>query len=239
MNLLMKEYTKDEAAKYLGVSTKTIERWGLQYSTRRRKNFYKQEELDRAVKHYLGIKLGMFETEESEKDIVEKSIDEAFQSHKNILKDDLLRKVKTCSPYFFEHLVVELLVAMGYGGTLQDAGKVVGKSGDGGIDGIIKEDRLGLDVIYIQAKRWKGVVGRPDVQGFAGALEPKKLKRGIFITTSSFTKEAKEYVEDIAKTIILINGEELAELMVDYNVGVSVATNYEIKRIDSNYFYED
>lgn len=147
--------------------------------------------------------------------------------------------MKSCSPSFFERLVVELLVAMGYGGTLQDAGKAVGKSGDGGIDGIIKEDRLGLDVIYLQAKRWEGNVSRPEIQKFAGALLGNQARKGVFITTSDFTKEAKDYVKTITSNIILINGEELAELMIDYNVGVSVATTYEIKKIDSDYFSEE
>ena len=136
-------------------------------------------------------------------------------------------------------LVVELLVKMGYGGTLQEAGQAVGRSGDGGIDGIINEDRLGLDVIYLQAKRWEGNVSRPEIQKFAGALQGKRARKGVFITTSDFTKEAREYVAMIDSKIILIDGEELAEMMIDYNVGVSVATTYEIKRIDSDYFTEE
>jgi restriction system protein len=128
---------------------------------------------------------------------------------------------------------------MGYGGTLQEAGKAVGKSGDGGIDGIINEDRLGLDVIYLQAKRWEGNVSRPEIQKFAGALQGKRARKGVFITTSDFTKEAREYVAMIDSKIILIDGEELAELMIDYNVGVSVATVYEIKKMDSDYFLEE
>ncbi len=128
---------------------------------------------------------------------------------------------------------------MGYGGTLQEAGQAVGRSGDGGIDGIINEDRLGLDVIYLQAKRWEGNVSRPEIQKFAGALQGKRARKGVFITTSDFTKEAREYVAMIDSKIILIDGEELAELMIDYNVGVSVATTYEIKRIDSDYFAEE
>jgi restriction system protein len=128
---------------------------------------------------------------------------------------------------------------MGYGGTLQEAGQAVGRSGDGGIDGIINEDRLGLDVIYLQAKRWEGNVSRPEIQKFAGALQGKRARKGVFITTSDFTKEAREYVAMIDSKIILIDGEELAEMMIDYNVGVSVATTYEIKRIDSDYFTEE
>lgn len=169
----------------------------------------------------------------------EESLETAYQTIRNALATEILDKVKSCSPLFFEHLVVELLVAMGYGGTLQDAGKAVGKSGDGGIDGIIKEDRLGLDVIYLQAKRWEGNVSRPEIQKFAGALLGNQARKGVFITTSDFTKEAKDYVKSISSTIILITGEELAELMIDYNVGVSIATTYEIKRIDSDYFLEE
>lgn len=169
----------------------------------------------------------------------EESLESSYQTIRNALATEILEKVKSCSPLFFERLVVEVLVAMGYGGTLQDAGKAVGKSGDGGIDGIIKEDRLGLDVIYLQAKRWEGNVSRPEIQKFAGALLGNQARKGVFITTSDFTKEAKDYVKNISSNIILVNGEELAELMIDYNVGVSVATTYEIKKIDSDYFSEE
>lgn len=169
----------------------------------------------------------------------EESLGTAHQTIRNSLASEILDKIKSCSPSFFERLVVELLVAMGYGGTLQDAGKAVGKSGDGGIDGIIKEDRLGLDVIYLQAKRWEGNVSRPEIQKFAGALLGNQARKGVFITTSDFTKEAKDYIKTISSNIILIGGEELAELMIDYNVGVSVATVYEIKKIDSDYFLEE
>jgi restriction system protein len=169
----------------------------------------------------------------------EEALEAAYQTIRINLATEILETVKSCSPNFFERLVVELLVAMGYGGTLQDAGKAVGKSGDGGIDGIIKEDRLGLDVIYLQAKRWEGNVSRPEIQKFAGALLGNQARKGVFITTSNFTKEAREYVKTITSNIILIDGEELAELMIDYNVGVSVATTYEIKKIDSDYFTEE
>jgi restriction system protein len=179
------------------------------------------------------------EAQEDNHNTPEESLETAYQTIRNTLATEILDKVKSCSPSFFERLVVELLVAMGYGGTLQDAGKAVGKSGDGGIDGIIKEDRLGLDVIYLQAKRWEGNVSRPEIQKFAGALLGNQARKGVFITTSDFTKEAKDYVKSISSNIILINGEELAELMIDYNVGVSVATNYEIKKIDSDYFSEE
>jgi restriction system protein len=128
---------------------------------------------------------------------------------------------------------------MGYGGTREDAGEAIGKSGDGGIDGIIKEDRLGLDVIYLQAKRWEGTVSRPEIQKFAGALQEQRAKKGVFITTSEFSKGAQEFVSAIDNKIILIDGNELAEYMIDFNVGVAVESVYEIKRIDSDYFIEE
>ena len=166
-------------------------------------------------------------------------LDRAYKEIRIALAVEIIEKIKSCSPLFFEHLVVDLLVKMGYGGTLQDAGKAVGKSGDGGIDGIIKEDRLGLDVIYLQAKRWDGNVSRPEIQKFAGALLGQQAKKGVFITTSDFTREARDFAEKIDSKIILISGDELAELMIDYNVGVSIVTAYEIKRIDSDYFSEE
>ncbi|WP_345890012.1 restriction endonuclease [Paenibacillus dendritiformis] len=152
---------------------------------------------------------------------------------------ELLQRLKAGSPQFFEKAVVELLVKMGYGGSISDAGKAVGKSGDGGIDGIIKEDRLGLDMIYIQAKRWEGVVGRPEIQKFVGALQGQKARKGVFITTSSFTKEALEYVTFIDNKVVLIDGEQLTQLMIDYNLGVSTVAVYEEKRIDLDFFSED
>ena len=169
----------------------------------------------------------------------EELLDESYRFIRNTLANEIIEKIKTCSPTFFEHLVVDLLVKMGYGGTREDAGERLGRSGDGGIDGIIKEDRLGLDIIYLQAKRWEGVVGRPEIQKFAGALQGQRARKGVFITTSDFTKEARDYVSQIDSKIILIDGEELAELMIDYNVGVSNAAIYEIKKVDSDYFIED
>ncbi|WP_028549012.1 restriction endonuclease [Paenibacillus sp. UNC451MF] len=152
---------------------------------------------------------------------------------------DLLLRLKAGSPQFFEKAVVELLVKMGYGGSISDAGKAVGKSGDGGIDGIIKEDRLGLDVIYIQAKRWESVVGRPEIQKFVGALQGHKARKGVFITTSDFTKEARDYVTYIDNKVVLIDGDQLTQLMIDYNLGVSTVAVYEEKRIDQDYFSEE
>ncbi len=170
----------------------------------------------------------------------EESLEIAYQTIRNSLASEIIDRVKSCSPYFFERLVVELLVKMGYGGTLQEASALVTRKGsDEGIDGIIKEDRLGLDIIYIQAKRWENVVGRPEIQKFVGALAGQQAKKGVFITTSNFTKDAKNFADKIENKIILIDGEQLAEFMIDYNVGVSNVTSYELKRIDSDYFSED
>jgi len=155
------------------------------------------------------------------------------------LSEELLLKIKSCSPSFFENLVVELLVKMGYGGSMNDAGKSIGRSGDEGIDGIIKEDKLGLDVIYIQAKRWENVVGRPEIQKFIGALAGQGAKKGVFITTSRYTNEAREYQPRNDTKIVLIDGIQLADLMIDFNLAVSTSTTFEIKRIDNDYFGEE
>ena len=168
----------------------------------------------------------------------EDALASAYKKLRIDVESELLDIVKTASPSFFERLVVDLLVKMGYGGNRQDAASAVGKSGDGGIDGIINEDRLGLDVIYIQAKRWDGTVGRPEIQKFAGALQGQRAKKGIFITTSSFSSEAIDYTKFIDTRIILIDGAQLVKFMVDLNVGVSSAGTYEVKKIDSDYFEE-
>ncbi len=153
---------------------------------------------------------------------------------------DLLARVKSCPPEFFERLVVRLLTTIGYGGSLADAGRAIGKSGDGGIDGVIKEDKLGLDLLYIQAKRWDATtVGRPEIQKFVGALYGKKAKKGIFMTTSSFSKDAREYVDSLDSKVILIDGVQLAELMFEYGIGVATVNTYAIKRIDSDFFEEE
>ena len=161
-----------------------------------------------------------------------------YQGLRKQLATDLLQKVHTVDPAFFEKLVVDLLVAMGYGGSRKEAGKAIGQSGDEGIDGIINEDKLGLDVVYIQAKRWAAgnTVGRREVQMFTGSLEGKRASKGVFITTSTFTSEARSYVQTITKKIVLIDGEELAQLMIDHGVGVADVTHYVTKRIDSDYF---
>lgn len=169
----------------------------------------------------------------------EEDIEAAYQRVRQELSTDLLHTIKSLSPTFFERLVIDLLVKMGYGGTRRDAGQAIGRSGDGGIDGIIKEDRLGLDIVYIQAKRWEGTVGRPEIQKFAGALQGQRARKGIFITTSEFSGAAQEYVSRIDSKIVLIDGDTLAQLMIDYNIGVAPVASYELKRIDSDYFTEE
>lgn len=176
------------------------------------------------------------EIETTEAKTPEEILEAGYLNIRRTLSQDLLSKVKSCSPLFFENLVVELLVKMGYGGSLKDAGKAIGKSGDEGIDGIIKEDKLGLDVIYIQAKRWEGSVGRPEIQKFVGALAGQGAKKGILITTSRFTPDAASYVPRNETKIVLIDGDQLAQLMIDYNLGVTTQITYEIKKMDTDYF---
>lgn len=177
-----------------------------------------------------------------ELEIIEKSpkeiLDDAYLRLRKALEQELLEKVRKSHWRFFERLVVELLVKMGYGGSVKDAGQVTQPTNDGGIDGVIKEDKLGLDVIYLQAKRFEADkrVGRPEIQSFVGALEEKRAMKGVFITTSSFANTANDYVKNIGKKVILIDGEQLAGLMIDYGVGVSIIDVYEIKRLDSDYF---
>jgi restriction system protein len=169
----------------------------------------------------------------------EEILEASYQNLRRALAQALLERIKVCSPRFFERLVVDLLVAMGYGGSRKDAGQAVGQSGDGGIDGIIKEDRLGLDVVYIQAKRWENSVGRPIVQAFAGSLEGLRARKGVFITTSQFSQDAKDYVTRIEKKIVLIDGEQLTNLMIDHGVGVAEVASYTVKKVDIDYFDEE
>ncbi len=169
----------------------------------------------------------------------EETLEIAYQNIRNDLANDLLQQIKASPPSLFEKIVVELLVKMGYGGSRKDAGRAIGKSGDEGIDGIIKEDRLGLDIIYIQAKRWENTVGRPEIQKFAGALQGQRAKKGIFISTSNFSREAHDYASRIDTKIILIDGEQLTQFMIDYNLGVTTVSNYEIKKMDLDYFTDD
>jgi len=169
----------------------------------------------------------------------EETLESAYELLKENLAKELLEQLKNTSPSLFEKIVIELLVKMGYGGSRKDAGEAIGKTGDEGIDGIIKEDKLGLDIIYLQAKRWENPVSRPEIQKFAGALQGQRAKKGIFITTSRFTKDAIEYVKKIDIKIILIDGDKLAELMIDNNIGVVPISSYEIKKIDSDYFTDE
>lgn len=166
----------------------------------------------------------------------EELLENAYFQIRRQVESDILIQIKNSPPDFLERVVVDLVVRMGYGGSRKDAGQALGRSGDEGIDGIIKEDPLGLDTIYLQAKRWEGTVGRPEIQKFAGALQGQRARKGIFITTSSFTAEALEYVSRIDTKIILIDGSQLSKLMFDHGIGVSSASNYEVKRIDSDYF---
>jgi restriction system protein len=168
-------------------------------------------------------------------EILESSYDKIQEN----LAFEILSKIKSCSPKFFENIVVELLLKMGYGGKIEGAGKSIGRSGDEGIDGVIKEDRLGLDVIYIQAKRWENVVGRPEIQKFVGALAGQGAKKGVFITTSKFTSEAREYQPKNETKIVLIDGEQLAKYMIDFDLAVTTTHTFAIKKIDNDYFEED
>lgn len=166
---------------------------------------------------------------------------EGYRRARSGVAAELLDRMRRVSPAFFEKLVVDLLVAMGYGGSHDDAASVIGRSGDEGIDGIIKEDRLGLENIYVQAKRWKvgSTVGRPDIQQFAGALQGQKARKGVFITTSSFTRDAREYAKAVQATIVLIDGQQLAELMLDHEVGISVQETLKLFKVDEDYFVEE
>lgn len=169
----------------------------------------------------------------------EEAIELAYQGLREQLAQELLAVVLTCSPTFFEQLVVDLLVKMGYGGSRRDAGERIGQSGDGGIDGIIKEDRLGLDAIFIQAKRWQGSVGRPEIQKFVGALQGQRARKGVFITTSWYTAEAIDYASRIDTKVVLLDGKALSALMIDFDIGVAASAAYVVKRIDSDYFEEN
>ena len=169
----------------------------------------------------------------------EEVLEASYLELRRALAQELIDRVMACPPKFFESLVVDLIVAMGYGGSRRDAGRAIGQSGDGGIDGIIKEDKLGLDIVYIQAKRWNNVVGRPVVQAFAGSLNGQRARKGIMITTSYFSPDARDYVGRIEKKIVLIDGVQLAQLMIDYGIGVAEVANYTVKRVDLDYFEDE
>jgi len=176
-----------------------------------------------------------------DKETPDEPLETAYQELQASLAQDLLKQTKNCTPLFFERLVIDLLVSMGYGGSIEDAGQVVGKSGDEGIDGIIKEDRLGLGIVYVQAKKWDDTnpISRPEIQKFVGALEGKNAQKGVYITTGKFSAPAKEYVKNLKSKIVLIDGKQLAQYMIDFNVGVSRRQIYEVKKIDMDYFFDE
>lgn len=178
------------------------------------------------------------DSEAEDQETPEELLENAYLKVRRQVESELLSQIKSSPPEFLERVVVDLVVRMGYGGSRKDAGEALGRSGDEGIDGIIKEDPLGLDIIYLQAKRWEGTVGRPEIQKFAGALQGQRARKGIFITTSNFSSDALEYTSRIETKIILIDGLRLAKLMFDHGVGVATASNYEVKRIDSDYFID-
>ena len=172
-------------------------------------------------------------------DTPEESLEASYQVLRRAVESDVLARLQSGKADFFERVVVQVLVAMGYGNNVVDAGKAIGRSGDEGIDGIIKQDRLGLDVVYVQAKKWANPVGRPEIQKFAGALEGKRARKGVFITTSTFSGEAQAFVENISAKIVLIDGTQLARFMFEHNVGVARASIYEVKKVDEDFFEED
>ncbi len=166
-------------------------------------------------------------------------IDAAAKELTEDLADELLAKVKAGSPRFFENLVIDLLRAMGYGASHAEATQLLGRSGDAGLDGVIRQDRLGLEAVYVQAKRWENTVGRPTVQAFAGSLQGARARKGVMLTTAAFSQEAHDYVRSIEMKIVLIDGAELAALMIEHDIGVSNETTVKIKRLDNDYFDEE
>lgn len=178
------------------------------------------------------------ESKPEETSTPQEMIEKGYQKIRKSLDNEIIEQIKSSLPAFFESIVIDLLLKMGYGGTLEDAGQALGRSSDEGIDGIIKEDRLGFEIIYIQAKRWENPVGRPEIQKFVGALHGQHAKKGLFITTSRFSNEAIEYVKNIDVKVILVDGEKLSELMIDYGLGLSIEKTYNIYRIDTDYFQE-
>lgn len=214
------------------IDMRYLERFPSYVEWRRRSNADTEAETGRS------IAAGDSAVSASSSETPEEQIDRSHKALLAALETDLLDRILSMSPAFFENLIVELLIAMGYGGGRAEMGKAVGRAGDSGIDGTIKEDALGLDVVYMQAKRYapENSIGRPEVQGFAGSLDGVRATKGIFITTSSFTANAREFADKISKRIILIDGAELARLMVSHNVGVRVRSTYEIKKVDEDYF---
>jgi len=176
--------------------------------------------------------------EDRESETLEESLEATWLELRQRLAEELLEKVRDASPGSFERLVVDLLVAMGYGGSHADAAQVVGGAGDGGVDGVIKQDPLGLDAVYVQAKRWAASVSRPDVQAFAGSLEGRQATKGVMITTSTFSQDARAFVEHISKRIVLIDGQQLAHHMIQYGVATATTRTYDLQRVDLDYFEE-
>ena len=168
----------------------------------------------------------------------EEIISTNYAKHNAKLAEDLLDNIKSNSPKFFENLVLDLLVAMGYGGSRKDA-EAVGRSGDGGIDGVVKQDKLGLDTVYVQAKKWEGPVPGDRIRSFSGSLDENKASKGVIITTSSFSEGARKSAQSIGKKIILIDGDKLTQLMIDHGIGVTSGANYTVKKVDSEYFFEE
>lgn len=166
----------------------------------------------------------------------EERLEAAYQELRDAVADDLQRRLREGSPRFFEHLVIRLLVAMGYGGGQVDRAEVTGKSGDDGIDGVIREDRLGLDMVYVQAKKWDNAVGPGEIDRFVGSLMRKKATKGVFITSGTFTEGAQRAAKEAAVKVRLIDGDELAGLMIDFNVGVAPAETYVVKKVDTDFF---
>jgi restriction system protein len=166
----------------------------------------------------------------------EERIAAAYEELRSAVAGELLDRVLEQAPDFFERLVLDVLSAIGYGGSLDNAAVRLGRTGDEGVDGVIREDRLGLDLIYVQAKRWQNTVGRPDIQRFVGALQGQRATKGVFITTSTFSADAIAYAEGVSPRVVLVDGRQLAGLMIDYGVAVTVDTRYELKKIDQDYF---
>jgi restriction system protein len=220
----------EEGLKFLSSNPKKITSKALEKfeSFTKFKNFKREKNDDNKV----------FELQKDEDKTPEEILESAFNKIKSDIAFELLETIKSCSYIFFENLVIDVLLKMGYGGSRADAGRAIGKSGDGGIDGIIKEDKLGLDIIYIQAKKWENSVPIKEIRDFAGSLLAKKARKGIFITTSNFTKNAYEFVNNIEHKIILIDGKYLTDLMIEYDVGLSTSKSYKIKKIDYDYFEE-
>jgi restriction system protein len=182
---------------------------------------------------------GQVEIEGTPRQTPHEALESAYERLRAELAAEILQALKVSDPMLFEQIVIELLVKMGYGGSREDAGKAIGRTGDEGIDGIIKEDHLGLDSIYVQAKRWDATVGRPEIQKFAGALQGQRARKGIFMTTSDSSKEAHDYVSRIDSKIVLIDGKSLSRLMIEFGVGVTSVASYEVKKIDSDYFADN